>query len=126
MADATVNTISEITCSDHYDVDLFNSVFKQANDRKEIVQRNKEKVTIKAGFQKCTLQNHVGPLTGHAVHCKEEAVKGLHEQVGFVSSESGFMFGSVHALSVHLAWTTHSMIHSYFHNVYDAGQQGVI
>lgn len=46
LGDATVNARLQIIYSDHFDIYIFKSLPQHANERKDMVQSNKEKVTI--------------------------------------------------------------------------------
>lgn len=72
LGDATVYALQEINHSKNFDIDLFKSSFKHANDCKFTVQRCEENAMIENVFQKCDLRKSVGLLIGLAVHYKRD------------------------------------------------------
>lgn len=57
-----VNDLLQIIHSEGFNIDIFMHV----NDLKVVVQCSEDRAIIENGFQKCTLLDHVGTLTGRA------------------------------------------------------------
>lgn len=120
MGVTTVNAFLEIILADHCDVNFFWSDFKSVNECKHVVKRNEVKFMIKNGFQKCTFQKYVEPLTRLAVLYNRDNLKGSKDLVSLMSPITGFTFSPAHALSADLTWQAHAVTLPYFHNVHDA------
>lgn len=86
----------------YFEIDLFQSFFKHANDGKDTIQRNEEKVMIVIEFPECTLQNYVESLTELAVHYKRDVLIVLQKRVRFASPEKSFGFCPAHDSSAHI------------------------
>lgn len=96
MRDTPVNVLLQIIDSDHFNIGLFKSTFKQTNDWKDVTQRDEKRAIIENNVQNYTLQKHVEHLTELAVHCKRDVITVLQEQVSLATFETDFIFRTIH------------------------------
>lgn len=125
MGDTTVNALSDIMRSDHFDTEIFTNIFKHATDGKDVAHRSKRDSGLKL-ISKVHFPKKDWTIQRICTLVQTKRVKDLQERTTLVSLEKELMFRPVDEFSAHCVWNIHAITGPYIHNVYCAVIQDIM